>query len=230
VIFGGSSIHLEHIRAAMKRFGPIFHQLYGQGEASMTISSLSGADHLGADDDTLLSAGYVRSGVEVRILDERDSEMPDGEDGEICVRGDVVMSGYWRNDAASAAALRNGWLHTGDIGRFDRGGRLRVLDRRHDTIISGGSNIYPKEVADVIASHPLVREAIAFGVSDPEWGESVALALIIQHEGCLSEREVIEFCTERLARFKQPKRVIFLSQERQWQGAAARIAITLRCQ
>ena len=212
VIYGGSSIHLEHIRAAVNRFGPIFHQLYGQGEAPMTISHLPARDHLDADDDTLLSAGYVRSGVEACILDENDAGLPAGEDGEICVRGDVVMRGYWCNESASAATLRHGWLHTGDIGRFDSAGRLRVMDRRHDTIISGATNIYPKEIEDVIATHPKVREAIAFGVSDREWGESVALALVTETEGCLTESDVIRFCIGRLARFKQPRRVIFLAE------------------
>jgi acyl-CoA synthetase (AMP-forming)/AMP-acid ligase II len=212
VIYGGSTIHLEHIRAAVERFGPIFRQLYGQGEVPMTISYLPGPDHLNADDETLLSAGYVRAGMEVRITDDDDAELPAGKDGEICVRGDVVMKGYWRNPVASEAALRGGWLHTGDIGHFDSGGRLRVLDRRHDMIISGGTNIYPKEIEDVVASHPQVREAIAFGVADAEWGESVAVAIVVHEPGVLDAAGVITFCGDRMARFKRPKRVIFLDE------------------
>ena len=211
VIYGGATIHLEHIRAAVARFGPIFHQLYGQGEAPMTISYLPGPDHLDADDETLVSAGYIRSGVELRILDEEDRDVPAGSDGEICVRGDVVMRGYWRNPEATAKALRDGWLYTGDIGRFDAGGRLRVLDRRHDTIISGGANIYPKEIEDVIAAHPAVREVIAFGVPDAEWGESVAVA-IVADDPALDEPAVLEFCRAHLASFKKPKRVVFLDE------------------
>ncbi|MGB3501651.1 MAG: AMP-binding protein [Mesorhizobium sp.] len=210
IIYGGATIHLEHIKAAVTRFGPIFHQLYGQGEAPMTISYLPGRDHDGADDETLLSAGYVRSGVEVRIIGPDDMLVPDGDDGEICVRGDVIMAGYWKNEKATAAALKDGWLHTGDIGHFDSGGRLRVLDRRHDTIISGGTNIYPKEVEDVIAAHASVKEVIAFGVPDKEWGESVAVAIVRQ--GDLDEAAVLAFCKERLASFKKPKRVIFLEE------------------
>jgi acyl-CoA synthetase (AMP-forming)/AMP-acid ligase II len=211
VIYGGATIHLEHIRAAVKRFGPIFHQLYGQGEAPMTISYLPGPAHLGADDETLVSAGYVRTGVEVRIVDDEDRPLPTLEDGEICVRGDVIMKGYWRNPEATATALRGGWLHTGDIGRFDSGGRLRVLDRRHDTIISGGTNIYPKEIEDVIAAHPGVREVIAFGLPDPEWGESVIVA-IVADDPALDEPAVLAFCKASLASFKKPKRVIFLEE------------------
>lgn len=211
VVYGGATIHLEHIRAAVKRFGPIFHQLYGQGEAPMTISCLPGRDHQDADDATLLSAGYVRSGVEVRIVGEDDCDVPPGSDGEICVRGDVVMKGYWRNPKATEAALRGGWLRTGDIGHFDSGGRLRVLDRRHDTIISGGTNIYPKEVEDVIAAHPAVREVIAFGLPDREWGESVAVA-IVANDAALDEKTVLAFCTAHLASFKKPKRVVFMDE------------------
>jgi acyl-CoA synthetase (AMP-forming)/AMP-acid ligase II len=212
VIYGGATIHLEHIRAAVKRFGPIFSQLYGQGEAPMTISYLPAQAHLDADDETLLSAGFVRSGVEVRLLGDDGRDVPPGEDGEICVRGDVVMQGYWRNPAATEKTLRGGWLHTGDIGRFDSGGRLRVLDRRHDTIISGGTNIYPKEIEDVIAAHPAVHEVIAFGVPDKEWGESVAVA-IVRHAGdTLSEGDVVAYCRDHLASFKKPKHVLFLEE------------------
>jgi acyl-CoA synthetase (AMP-forming)/AMP-acid ligase II len=211
VIYGGATIHLEHIKAAVQRFGPIFHQLYGQGEAPMTITYLPGPDHENADDQTLLSAGYIRSGVEVRIVDDNDQPVPAGADGEICVRGDVVMKGYWRNQLATQSTLRGGWLHTGDIGHFDSGGRLRVLDRRDDTIISGGTNIYPKEVEDVIAGHPAVREVIAFGLPDAQWGESVAVA-IVRNDADLKEAAVLAFCRERLASFKKPKRVFFLEE------------------
>jgi acyl-CoA synthetase (AMP-forming)/AMP-acid ligase II len=212
VIYGGATIHLEHLKAAVKRFGPIFHQLYGQGEAPMTISYLPGADHAGADDETLLSAGYVRAGVEVRLVDEDDRPVPPGADGEICVRGDVVMKGYWGNPAATAAAIRDGWLHTGDIGHFDSGGRLRVLDRRHDTIISGGTNIYPKEVEDVIAAHPAVREVISFGLPDAEWGESVAVAIVADPAQAPTAAGILAFCRESLASFKKPKHVFFVDE------------------
>ncbi|CAG0984369.1 MAG: long-chain fatty acid--CoA ligase [Rhizobiaceae bacterium] len=212
VIYGGATIHLEHLKAAVKRFGPIFHQLYGQGEAPMTISYLPGADHADADDETLLSAGYVRAGVEVRLVDETGRPVPPGADGEICVRGDVVMKGYWGNPAATATAIRDGWLHTGDIGHFDSGGRLRVLDRRHDTIISGGTNIYPKEVEDVIAAHPAVREVISFGLPDDEWGESVAVAIVADPAQVPTAADILAFCRESLASFKKPKHVFFVDE------------------
>ena len=211
VIYGGASIHLEHLKAAIDRFGPIFSQLYGQGEAPMTISYLPARDHLDADDETLLSAGYVRTGVEVRLVDTDGRDVPPGDDGEICVRGDVVMKGYWKNPDSTASALRGGWLHTGDIGHFDGGGRLRVLDRRHDTIISGGTNIYPKEVEDVVAAHHAVREVIAFGLPDPEWGESVAVALV-SDDPTLDTDAVLAFCKANMASFKKPKHVFFVPE------------------
>lgn len=211
VIYGGAAIHLEHIRAAVARFGPIFHQLYGQGEAPMTISYLPARDHLEADDETLISAGYVRAGVEVRIRDEDGRDVPEGVEGEVCVRGDVVMAGYWRNPEGTAKALAGGWLRTGDMGLFDRSGRLRILDRRHDTIISGGTNIYPKEIEDVLAAHPQVREAVAFGVPDTEWGESVAVAVVAK-DPALDEAALLSFCLQNLASFKKPRLVYIVEK------------------
>ena len=213
IVYGGAPIHLEHLRAALHRFGPILTQLYGQGEAPMTISYLPSWAHDVADEEALQSAGFIRSGVEVRILDDVGVSLPQGEVGEIAARGDVVMRGYWRNDAANAASLRAGWLRTGDIGRFDAHGRLHVLDRRHDTIISGGSNIYPREVEDVLTRHPAVKEAIVFGVPDVEWGESVAAAIVRREEhGDLDAATLIAFCRNHLASFKKPKRIEFVSE------------------
>jgi acyl-CoA synthetase (AMP-forming)/AMP-acid ligase II len=191
VVYGGGPIHVDHAREALARFGPVFCQLYGQGEAPMTISVLRPEDHT---EDALASAGFVRTNVEVRIVED-----------EILVRGDVVMAGYWRNPEATEQALRGGWLHTGDLGRFDERGRLFLVDRKHDTIISGGTNIYPREVEDVLVQHPGIREACVFGVPDRYWGESVFAAVVPVGGVELEAGEVIEFCKERLASFKKPK-------------------------
>jgi acyl-CoA synthetase (AMP-forming)/AMP-acid ligase II len=213
IVYGGAPIHIEHLRAAVKRFGPVLTQLYGQGEAPMTIAYLPAWAHESADDETLQSAGFIRSGVEVRILDAGGASQPRGSAGEIAVRGDVVMRGYWRNDSANAMAFQGGWLRTGDIGRFDERGRLHILDRRHDTIISGGSNIYPREVEDVLTRHPFVKEAAVFGVPDPEWGESVAAA-VVRREGHLGvdSDALIALCRESLASFKKPRRIEFVTE------------------
>ncbi|RBP16057.1 acyl-CoA synthetase (AMP-forming)/AMP-acid ligase II [Roseiarcus fermentans] len=213
MVYGGAPMHIEHLRRALRRFGPVLTQLYGQGEAPMTISVLPAWAHETAGDEALQSAGFVRSGVEVRILDSVGDAAPRGAIGEIAVRGDVVMRGYWRNDAANAASLRNGWLLTGDIGRFDDGGRLHILDRRHDTIISGGTNIYPREVEEVLTRHPAVKEAIVFGVPDPEWGESVASAIVLREDYAgLDAETLIAFCRDHLASFKKPKRIEFVAE------------------
>lgn len=213
VIYGGAPIHLEHLRAAVRRFGPIFVQLYGQGEAPMTISYLPALAHESDDEGLLRSAGFVRTGVDVRLLDEDGCAAPPGEVGEIAVRGDVVMRGYWNNPAADAAAFAGEWLRTGDIGRFDGEGRLHILDRRHDTIISGGANIYPREVEDALIRHPRVKEAIVFGIPDAEWGESVAAAVVL-HDGAgdVTGKQLIAFCRDHLASFKKPKSVHILPE------------------
>jgi acyl-CoA synthetase (AMP-forming)/AMP-acid ligase II len=123
------------------------------------------------------------------------------------------MRGYWRNEDANAASFGDGWLMTGDIGRFDARGRLHILDRRHDTIISGGSNIYPREVEDVLTRHPAVREAIVFGIPDPEWGERVASAIVLHEEYAgLDVETLIAFCRDHLASFKKPKRIEFVTE------------------
>jgi acyl-CoA synthetase (AMP-forming)/AMP-acid ligase II len=123
------------------------------------------------------------------------------------------MEGYWRNEAANAASFAGGWLRTGDIGRFDARGRLHVLDRRHDMIISGGSNIYPREVEDVLIQHPAVKEAIVFGVADAEWGENVVAAVVAREDYAdLDAETLIAFCRDHLASFKKPKRIEFLAE------------------
>jgi long-chain acyl-CoA synthetase len=213
IVYGGAPIHLEHLRAAVRRFGPIFVQLYGQGEAPMTISYLPALAHESADDELLRSAGFVRAGVDVQILDEDGRPTVPGGAGEIAVRGDVVMRGYWDNPTANAATFAGDWLRTGDIGRFDHAGRLHILDRRHDTIISGGANIYPREIEDVLTRHPAVREAIVFGIPDAEWGESVAAAIVL-NEGAadVTTDQLVQFCRDHLASFKKPKMVHILPE------------------
>jgi acyl-CoA synthetase (AMP-forming)/AMP-acid ligase II len=210
MIYGGAPIHIEHLRAAIRRFGPVLIQLYGQGESPMTISYLPTWMLEKSDDEALRSAGLPRSGVQITILDDEGHARSVGEVGEIAVRGDVVMRGYWRNEDANIAAFVDGWLKTGDVGKFDPQGRLHLLDRRHDTIISGGSNIYPREVEEVLTAHPAVREASVFGVPDPEWGEIVVAAVVAREPASnLNFETLIAHCRDNLASFKKPKKIIF---------------------
>ena len=174
----------------------------------MTITGLRRADHIDADDATLGSVGYPRSGVDVAVLREDGSFAGPGEIGEIVCRGDVVMSGYWNNPEATAATLQNGWLRTGDMGSFDERGYLTLRDRSKDVVISGGSNIYPREVEEVLLEHPGVEEAGVVGAPDEEWGE-VVVAFIV---GSATPEELDAHLLDRIARFKRPKRYIYIDE------------------
>jgi fatty-acyl-CoA synthase len=208
VVYGGGPMYVESLKKAMAAFGPIFTQLYGQGEAPMTITGLRRADHLDADDAVLGSVGYARSGVDVAVLRDDGGQADVGEIGEIVCRGDVVMSGYWQNPQATAATLQNGWLHTGDMGSFDERGYLTLRDRSKDVVISGGSNIYPREVEEALLEHPGVVEAGVVGTKDEEWGE-VVVAFIV---GDVGSAELDTHLLDRIARFKRPKRYEFIDE------------------
>jgi fatty-acyl-CoA synthase len=208
IIYGGGPMYVDSLKKAMAAFGPIFVQLYGQGEAPMTITGLRRADHVDADDAILGSVGYARSGVDVAVLRDDGTPAAIGEIGEIVCRGDVVMSGYWNNPEATAATLQNGWLRTGDMGSFDDRGYLTLRDRSKDVVISGGSNIYPREVEEVLLEHPGVDEAGVVGAPDEEWGE-VVVAFIV---GSASAAELDAHLLERIARFKRPKRYEFIDE------------------
>ena len=208
VVYGGGPMYVESLKSAMDAFGPIFVQLYGQGEAPMTITGLRRADHVGADDAVLGSVGYPRSGVEVAVLRADGSRADVDEIGEIACRGDVVMAGYWNNPDATASTLVNGWLHTGDMGSFDDRGYLTLRDRSKDVVISGGSNIYPREVEEVLLTHPRVEEACVVGAPDPDWGE-VVVAFVV---GSAGPDELDVHLLERIARFKRPKRYVFVDE------------------
>ncbi|WP_099038594.1 acyl-CoA synthetase [Mycobacterium neglectum] len=208
VVYGGGPMYIDSLKRAMAAFGAIFVQLYGQGEAPMTITGLRRADHVDADDAILGSVGYARSGVDVAVLREDGTSASAGEIGEIVCRGDVVMTGYWNNLDATAKALQDGWLRTGDIGSFDERGFLTLRDRSKDVVISGGSNIYPREVEEILLEHPGVDEAGVVGAPDEEWGE-VVVAFIV---GSASPAELDAHLLDRIARFKRPKRYEYIDE------------------
>ena len=216
VIYGGGPMYVADLKAAMARFGPAFVQIYGQGESPMTITSLTRADHTASGhprhDERLASAGQAQSAVEVMIADEDDRPLPAGEVGEILVRGPSVMLGYWDNPEASAQTLRGGWLHTGDMGSLDEDGYLTLKDRSKDVIISGGSNIYPREVEEVLLRAEGVAEVSVIGVPHPDWGEEV-LAFVAPKPGAeVTAEELDALCLSEIARFKRPKRYRFLER------------------
>ena len=209
IIYGGGPMYVADVERALSAFGPKLAQIYGQGEAPMTITALSRAYHADSAQprfrERLGSAGVARTDVEVRVVDEDDRPLPAGESGEIVARGDVVMPGYWENPEATASALKGGWLHTGDVGRFDEDGFLTLLDRAKDMIISGGTNIYPREIEEVLLRDAAVREAAVVGRAHPEWGEEV-VAFVVPHDGqSVTSERLDRLCLESIARFKRPR-------------------------
>jgi acyl-CoA synthetase (AMP-forming)/AMP-acid ligase II len=213
ICYGGGPMFTEDLEEAVRRFGPIWVQVFGQGESPMTITVLRAEDHrrfLATGDPRLASAGVPRTDVEVRVADRDDRGLPPGEVGEIQVRGDIVMLGYWNDPLATEEALRGGWLHTGDLGAFDAFGYLSVLDRAKDMIVTGGQNVYPREVEDVILAHPGVSGAAVFGVPDDYWGEAVHAVVVPAPGAAPTERQIVEHCRSHLAGFKAPKTVEFV--------------------
>jgi long-chain acyl-CoA synthetase len=205
IVWGGAPMYVEDAVKAIDRFGPRFAQIYGQGESPMTITMLPKDEIADRAHPLWLhrlgTAGRPYGCVELRIAGEDDQPLPDGETGEILCRGPTVMPGYWRNDEANARTLAGGWLHTGDVGALDAHGYLTLKDRSKDVIISGGANIYPREVEEVLLRHPGVREVSVIGRPDPEWGE-VVVAYVV---GDAPAAELDALCLAHIARFKRPK-------------------------
>ena len=209
LVYGGGPMYMEDLRKSLEILGPKLSQIYGQGEAPMTITGLTKAMHADSDHPHFLqrlgSVGVPRSGVEVKVFDADDQELPAGEIGEVVCRGDIVMAGYWRDPEATAATLHNGWLHTGDMGSFDTEGFLTLKDRSKDLIISGGSNIYPREIEEVLLRHESVIEVSVVGKSHPDWGEQVIAFVVPKPDSRISNNDLDAHCLANIARFKRPK-------------------------
>jgi long-chain acyl-CoA synthetase len=216
LFYGGAPMYLENLRTALSVFGPRLWQGYGQGETPNTITCLSKAMHV--DDGhprfeaRLASVGVARTGVEVRIVDEQGRDLAPGEVGEIICRSDVTMTGYWNNPEATRKAIRDGWLWTGDMGTFDEDGFLTLKDRSKDVIISGGSNIYPREVEEVLLLHPDVLETSVVGAPHADWGEEVVAFVVPKPGRTLDEPALDALCLDHIARFKRPKRYVVLAE------------------
>jgi long-chain acyl-CoA synthetase len=208
-------MYLEDLRRGQECFGHVFAQIYGQGESPMTITALSKADHADTAHPRhaarLASAGRAQAAVEVRVADAQNRPLPPGELGEVLVRGDTVIPGYWDDPAATAAALEGGWLHTGDLGVFDEDGYLTLKDRSKDLIISGGANIYPREVEEALQSHAAVQECSVVGRPHSEWGEEVVAFVVPRSEAGVSTEALDAHCLGRIARFKRPKSYRFVA-------------------
>tara|TARA_B100000686_G_scaffold332670_1_gene397682 strand:+ start:595 stop:2127 length:1533 start_codon:yes stop_codon:yes gene_type:complete len=214
IIYGGAPMYVEDCLRALERIGPKLVQIYGQGEAPMTITSLSRTMHTDSKNsrylERLASVGKAQAGIEVRIAEENDSDVGEGKIGEILVRGNVVMQGYWKNSDATFKTLRGGWLHTGDMGTLDKDGYLTLKDRSKDVIISGGSNIYPREVEEILLRHPHIEECSVIGLPHQDWGEKVVAFVVCSRTEKIAASELDELCLQHIARFKRPREYYFL--------------------
>jgi acyl-CoA synthetase (AMP-forming)/AMP-acid ligase II len=215
IVYGGGPMYVEDTLKALEVLGPKLVQLFGQGESPMTITGLSRATHMDTRHPDYLkrlgSVGIARTDVDVRVVDANDNDVPVGEMGEVVCRGDVIMAGYWNNPEASREALRGGWLHTGDMGAFDKHGYLTLMDRAKDMIISGGANIYPREVEEVLLRHAGVSECSVVGRHHPDWGEEAVAFVVKAPGGEVTEGELDALCLEHIARFKRPKAYRFVA-------------------
>ena len=209
ITYGGAPMYVADALRAIELFGPRLYQLFGQGESPMTITGLPQDYH--KRKSRLETCGFARTGVEVKIFGPDDRELPPGESGEIVTRSDCVMAGYWNNPEATAQTLRGGWLHTGDLGSLDEQGFLTILDRSKDLIISGGANIYPREIEEVLLGHPAVAECSVVGRAHPEWGEEVVAFVVLNKNVPKAEAAELEnLCLSNIARFKRPREYRFI--------------------
>jgi long-chain acyl-CoA synthetase len=209
IYYGGGPTYVADLKRAVDIFGARLFQLYGQGETPMTATGLKKSMH--ANPGWLATCGIARSGVEVRVVDDNDIDLPTGAMGEIVTRSDCVMQGYLGDPNATAAALRGGWLHTGDIGSLDDRGFLTIHDRSKDVIISGGTNIYPREVEEVLLRHSAVLEVSVVGRPHPEWGEDVVAFVACRDGHEVTQNQLDSLCLDQIARFKRPKEYRFVS-------------------
>jgi acyl-CoA synthetase (AMP-forming)/AMP-acid ligase II len=213
--YAASPMPTEVLKRGLSVFGPIFMQGYGQTESGPDVTVLSRANHRysegSAEEQTLLaSCGQPCIGVHVRIVDEAGRDVEAGKIGEIIVESKRVMAGYWRKPDETKEAIRDGWLYTGDLGYYDEKGFIYIADRKKDMIITGGENVYPKEVENVLYRHPAVREAAVIGVPDAYWVERVHALVVLQENAHAAEEDIISFCKQHIAHYKVPRTVEFV--------------------
>ena len=214
--YGTAPMAVERLKEAIQVFGNVFRQNYGMTEIAQPITFLGPEDHLleGTEEQLrrLSSAGRPAMGVEVRVADEEGRSVAPGEIGEVLIRSNKLMSGYWKMPEETAAAFAGGWFHTRDMATLDEQGYLYIVDRKSDMIISGGFNIYPREVEEILMAHPGVAEAAVIGVPDEVWGEAVK-ALVVPKEGAdFTDAQIIEHCRRNLAGYKKPRSVEFIRE------------------
>jgi len=211
ILYSAAPMSMPLLRRGLDEIGPVFAQIYGQTEALGTILPIERHKPDGDADDLrrLRSVGHPYAGVRMRCVDDAGRPVAPGKSGEICVQGESMMRGYWNNAAATIEALRGGWLHTGDIGMIDEQGYVHLLDRKKDVVISGGENIYSREVEAAVAEHPDVTDVAVIGLPDDHWGEVVA-AIVIASNPALDAAAVQAHCRTLIAGYKTPRHVFFV--------------------
>jgi acyl-CoA synthetase (AMP-forming)/AMP-acid ligase II len=216
LMYGAAPMSVEKLKLAIQVIGPVLMGGYGQTEAPGSIAYLTPDEHLVAGavapDERLSSVGRPNPMVHVEIMDDQNRILPQGETGEICVKGDLVMKGYYKAPEKTAETIVNGWLHTGDMGHIDAEGCLHITDRKKDMIISGGFNVYPVQVEQVLWSHPAVQDCAVIGVPDPKWGEAVKAVVELNQGMSVSAEELIALCKDKLGSVMTPKTVDFVAQ------------------
>ncbi|KKK34777.1 AMP-dependent synthetase, partial [Mesobacillus campisalis] len=213
IIYGASPMPREALKRGLELWGPKFVQYYGQTEAPLILSILNKNDHTGSGEEgeaRLLSCGRPVPTASIKIIDENGEELPAGEVGEIAVKSSQAMVGYWKELELTQDTIKDGWVHTRDMGYLDQNGYLFLVDRKSDMIISGGFNIYPREVEEVLYQHPAVQEAAVVGVPDKKWVEAVKAYVVLKNGATVNEDEIIQFCKDRLASYKKPASVEFI--------------------
>ncbi|MEV7608584.1 AMP-binding protein [Microbacterium sp. NPDC089320] len=207
-LYGASPMALTRLAEAHTRIGHVFAQLYGQSEC-YPISYLPRGEHVAEDPDVLATCGFPVHGTSVSLRDDAGDEVAPGEAGEICVRALTAMDSYWRRDELTAETLAGGWLHTGDIGRIDERGLLAIVDRKKDMVVTGGFNVFPREVEDALTRHPEVSAAAVYGVPDERWGEAVAATVVLRDEGAASADDLRAWVRDLKGAVQAPKTVRF---------------------
>lgn len=212
VVYGASPIVTARLAEAVQRVGPVFAQVYGQIESGGQATCLTRAEHNPADPHRLASCGMPLPLIRVAVLEESGLPVAAGTPGEICLRGPSVMQGYWNQPELTAATLAGGWLHTGDVGTLDEQGYLSVVDRKKDMIITGGFNVYPREVEDALLTHPAVAAAAVIGVPDPRWGETVHAVIVLHPRAAIEVADLTAFVRERKGPIHTPKTIDIIDQ------------------
>ena len=213
IYYSSAPMPVSQLREAITAFGRVFVQFYGLTESGPSGVMLRKEDHQpdgsAREQRRLASAGRPQIYNEIRIVDDDGNEVPVGAVGEVTIRAEQVMQGYWQDEAATAATMRGGWIYSGDYGQMDEDGYLYIVGRKKDVIISGGENIYPREIEEVLNAHPAIREVAVVGAPDEKWGEAVTAVVVLNEGDVLTENDVIEYCKQHLASFKKPKSVEF---------------------